>query len=126
MYCPKFVSGTHSTFLIGKIDNAYLLEPCTRTNSRVGQDLFFAGCRISGRIIRHALPDIWFLSSRLPDIQPDNPALPDVRPHPTPESINIDRAVFLAYGMSYKISFNSADKSRCRSKLEEGNCQNKC
>ena len=43
--------------------------------------VFLAGCQISGRVIRHALPDNPAFSCRLPDIWPDNPALPDIRPN---------------------------------------------
>ena len=54
---------------------------------RVGPDLvFLAGCRISGRIIRHALLDVQdnaAFSSRIQDMRPGNPALPDIRPNPS-------------------------------------------
>ena len=45
-----------------------------RLFTRVGPDLvFLAGYRISGRIIRHTLPDIAGFC-RMPDIRPDYPA----------------------------------------------------
>ena len=51
--------------------------------SRLGADLvFLTECRISGRIIRHALPEYPTFSCRIPDIRPDYTALPDIRPNP--------------------------------------------
>ena len=44
--------------------------------------VFLAGCRISGRIIQHALLGDPAFSCRIPDIFTDNPAMPDIRPNP--------------------------------------------
>ena len=70
---PEDKTGIVYVWLGELIENKLKLE--------IGLSRIWFSCRISGRIIRNALPDMpdnQAFSFQILDIRPDNPALPDI------------------------------------------------